>query len=217
MDRSRYFTRGVIILTVLLLVVAVSFFMGKILGNELMESGKERLKPFLASNEGKAAEETETPSQAGSGPDMAYKGPTDDRFDASWATPTKDAGESPAAADTLPVSIEPIEPGQKEDTTKNDEGSSSKTSSLFGLDSGNDEKPAETSFRVQVGVFKLEGNADSLAEALRKEQYSAYVQKVEYAGGDIRWKVFVGPFKTLEAANAAAEGLRERSYEAFVR
>jgi len=215
-DRSRYFTRGVIILTVLLLVVAVSFFMGKILGNELMESGKERLKPFLASNESKANEETGISSQGGSGSDVAYKGPTDDRFNASWATSNKEGEEGSAAAGTSPVSIEPIEPGQKEDTV-GDNGSSGKTSSLFGLDSGDDEKPEEMAFRVQVGVFKLEENAESLAGALRKEQYSAYVQKVEYAGGDIRWKVFVGPFKTLEAANAAAEGLRERSYEAFVR
>jgi len=215
-DRNRNFTRGVIILTVLLLVVAVSFFLGKILGNELMESGKERLKPFLASNDDKVSEGDGTASQGNQGGEMNYKGPTSDQFQAGWATPNKEGEEGAAATGSGPVNIEPVDPTEKQEAAKSeDEGDGN--SSLFGLDGGGDEKTAETSFRVQVGVFKLEANANSLAEALRKEQYAAYVQKVEYAGADERWKVFVGPFKTLEAANKAAEELRERSYEAFVK
>ena len=43
---SRHFTRGIIILTVLLLSIVVSFFLGKLLGNELMADGREHLDQF---------------------------------------------------------------------------------------------------------------------------------------------------------------------------
>lgn len=197
------FTRGIIILTVLLLSVTVSFFMGRILGNELMTGGKEKLVPFTApegDDEGSKPSLAGTPNQPG----YSYEGPTTNKFPTSWGSTEETTGDD----NTGVVLIEPVESSGDNDTE-------SGTSDLFSLDEGAPEND-QPKFRVQVGVFEHEENSENLVAALRKESYPAYTARVEYQGGETRWKVYVGPFKTLEAAQAAAEELRVRNYDCYV-
>ncbi len=210
MKRSSTFTRGIVILTLLLLSVVVSFFMGKILGNELMAGGREKLEPFTAKADEQNSEEAEPELMGAVAPDHTYEGPTSDKFELSWAT----LPEDDTSTDTTPISIEPVDkPGEDGEGASSGE---SGNASLFGLDDTGDEGE-KVVFRVQVGVFSVLSNAEKLAVALRQERYSAYTQQIESPGGEPQWKVFVGPFESLEAANEAAEQLRERSYKAFVK
>ena len=199
------FTRGIIILTVLLLSVTVSFFMGRILGNELMTGGREQLEPFTIPDDG--AQASEVPLAGGSGPSgYTYEGPTADRFPTTWGTI-----DASSEDDSGTVLIEPVESSGGSENS-GDGG----MSDLFSLDEGTSDEGDSQLFRIQVGVFQNKDNGDSLVADLRKESFAAYIQKVVYEAGDTMWKVYVGPFKTLEAAQSAAEELRGRSYKCYV-
>ncbi len=196
------FTRGIIILTVLLLSVTVSFFMGRILGDELMW---EQLEPFTIPDDG--AEASEVPLAGGSGsPGYTYEGPTGDRFPTTWGTI-----DASSEDDSGTVLIEPVE-----SSGGSENSGEAGMSDLFSLDEGTSDEGDSQLFRIQVGVFQNKDNGDSLVADLRKESFAAYIQKVVYEAGDTMWKVYVGPFKTLEAAQSAAEELRGRSYKCYV-
>jgi hypothetical protein len=193
------FTRGIIILTVLLLSVTVSFFMGRILGNELMAGGKETLEAFTTPGDGDVGSEA---TLAGTPNQPAYSGPTANKFPTTWGTIEDSEGDAEV------VSIETVE------SSGGGEGEAG-MSDLFSLDEGTPEDN-QKQFRVQIGVFEHKENGDNLVAALKKEAYPAYTVKVVYEGAEDRWKVYVGPFKTLEAAQAAAEELRVRNYDCYV-
>ena len=197
------FTRGIIILTVLLLSVTVSFFMGRILGNELMAGGKEKLVAFTAPE---GDEEGSKPSLAGTTnqPGYSYEGPTTNKFPTSWGSTEETTGDD----DTGVVLIEPVE-------SSGGSNGNSGISDLFSLDEGAPENDSQE-FRVQIGVFEHKENSENLAAALRKESYPAYTARIQYESGETRWKVYVGPFKTHEAALATAEELRGRNYDCYV-
>jgi len=201
------FTRGIIILTVLLLSVTVSFFMGRILGDELMTGGREQLEPFTIPDDG--AEVSEEPLAGGSGSSgYTYEGPTEDRFPSTWGTIDASSDD-----DSGTVLIEPVESsGGSENSGDSEAG----MSDIFSLDEGISDEGDSQLLRIQVGVFQNKENGDSLVADLRKESFAAYIQKVVYEAGDTMWKVYVGPFKTLEAAQSAAEELRGRSYKCYV-
>jgi hypothetical protein len=201
------FTRGIIILTVLLLSVTVSFFMGRILGNELMTSGREQLEPFTSPTGEDAEAETAFAGHTQS--PYGYEGPTSDRFPLSMAS-TED--EDAASSDTHIITIGPIESSDDSGESSDEEA---EMSDLFSLDEAQSSEGAHL-FRVQVGVFQVRENADSLAAALRKEAYNAYTQEVVFESGEVRWKVYVGPFSTLEDANVTAEELRDGNYDCYV-
>jgi hypothetical protein len=193
-------TRGMIILTVLLLSTVVSFFMGRILGNELMNSGKEQLGDFIDTQDADAENE---PILAGhTQPAYEYEGPTTERFPLSEGT-IPDTNPSGSAA----VTIEPVDSS----------GGDQENSDIFSLDEGSLSEDTQRLFRIQIGVFALKQNAEDLMADLRKESFSAYIQEVEYNPGEVYWKVYVGPFQTQEAANEVADDLRERNYDAHVR
>lgn len=199
------FTRGIIILTVLLLSVTVSFFMGRILGDELMSGGREQLEPFTIPDDGADASETSLAGGSGSS-GYTYEGPTGERFPSTLGTI-----DAASEDDSGTVLIEPVESSGGSENS-GDGG----MSDLFSLDEGTSDEGDSQLFRIQVGVFQNKENGDSLVADLRKESFAAYIQQVVYEAGDTMWKVYVGPFKTLEAAQSAAEELRGRSYKCYV-
>lgn len=74
------------------------------------------------------------------------------------------------------------------------------------LDMASDKQPAVPSgWVVQVGSFASEQAARDLDTRLRKEDYNAYVRRVEQ-DGDVLYRVFVGP----ELSRTAADRLRDR-------
>ncbi len=194
------FTRGMIILTVLILSVVVSFFLGRILGFELMNSSKAQLGEHISEadepveNEPILAGHTQAP--------YAYNGPTSEHFPLSMGTIPEEGDSSASAV----VSIEPVTAA----------GGDEDPGSIFSLDVGASDEENKQLYRIQIGVFALKTNAENLMADLRKESFSAYIQEVEYETGELYWKVYVGPFQTQEEANKVADDLRERNYDAHV-
>ncbi|WP_100372559.1 N-acetylmuramoyl-L-alanine amidase [Bacillus sp. FJAT-45037] len=69
--------------------------------------------------------------------------------------------------------------------------------------------PAQTIYRVQVGAFKVRGNAERVIEQLRRDGYEAFV----LTDGDLN-KVQAGAFTQRDNAEKFRNELRQKGYDA---
>ncbi|MGD6831756.1 N-acetylmuramoyl-L-alanine amidase [Sutcliffiella halmapala] len=71
--------------------------------------------------------------------------------------------------------------------------------------------PAKAVYKVQVGAFKAQENADNLANELDRKGYSTFVFQEQGLN-----KVQVGAFSQKENADRLAEKLRKQGYSTFI-
>ena len=82
--------------------------------------------------------------------------------------------------------------------------------------SGDDSRePATGMWAVQLGSFANRDNAEKLAAGLRKQDYAAFLSRLEAAGG-VRHRVRVGPLPSRESAEAMAARLKDFGHEGQV-
>ena len=69
--------------------------------------------------------------------------------------------------------------------------------------------PAETVYVVQVGTFKVEGNADRLEKALKEKGLPAFKKKLEREGGVVLYTVRLEPTPTHSEATKFLASLKD--------
>ena len=87
-----------------------------------------------------------------------------------------------------------------------------KTSSQFKQDT---EYSIKSGFYVQVGSFKYEKNAETVAEKIREYKYQVNIYKGN-SGDEIYYRVRVGPFDTKEDALNVLNKLRKNKFQGYV-
>lgn len=87
---------------------------------------------------------------------------------------------------------------------------------IFDLEESNNsdsDSGGDTLYKVQVGAFENEENAEQLADELKEKGYETFVD----TGDDGLYKVQVGAFENEDNAERLADELEDEGYEAFVR
>ena len=73
----------------------------------------------------------------------------------------------------------------------------------------------KSGFYVQVGSFKYEKNAETVAEKIREYKYQVNIYKGN-SGDEIYYRVRVGPFDTKEDALNVLNKLRKNNFQGYV-
>jgi hypothetical protein len=219
---SGFLTKSVIVLSLFLVSMGVSLYIGKMLGRNIMSLTRSNIEERFPSEEtgagtGGTGSSTEV-ARSEFGFDEANFAPEEPPL---WANPPENefsvVSEEPSVnIAVLPEGGESALDGadgeQKPDTASTDGGEAKPDSNtdgnIFNLtDSG--------VFHIQVGTFEVEGNAESVWRRLTQAGYDAHISALSDSDGQ-RYKVFVGSYKTREEADSVAEQLRAMNFNAWV-
>jgi cell division protein FtsN len=216
-------TKSIVVLSLFLVSMGVSLLMGRAMGRSIMALTRSNIQQHFPGDNGKSGGDSNAVAQGGGtrtpfGFDAGNFAP--DQVPRSWA--------DPQAQNFSTVSDEPVVgvtvlPDQSEQPATGDTAAQKPADS-----SGTQEKPKDqnsdqsifqlsngTIFRIQVGTFQDEANAQSVWKRLTQAGYEAHIAAVSDADGK-RFKVNVGLYATHDEADKVAEKLRSMNFDAWV-
>ena len=224
---SGFLTKSVIVLSLFLVSMGVSLFLGKAMGKSIMtlaRSNIEKRFPSGDKNEGQGGNLSNGPggSRSAFGFNSGEFAP--DEAPRSWAEPERLHFSTVNPEPEVDITLLPDKPKDSETTAgetdsvtgdsskKPDDGKKSEGSgsdgSIFKLSN-------TTVYRIQVGTFSSSENAESVWRRLTQAGYDAHMTSFKDADGD-RFKVYVGAYHNREDADKVAENLRSMNFDAWV-
>jgi len=215
------------LIMLLVLGIPAAVIAGGVIGTQLMSSLKEQVgvqeagMPELAS---------ESFSPYGFAPD-SRSGKV--AFDTTLLGESATPGEEPTSPETEPekllesapnITTEPVNFAQDpllegEPTTPEDSSAAADpvpSSSIFSLE---DSEPRRTrQYRINVGTFASQENANALVQDLLSHGYSPSIEVIEGASPETptQYRVLIGTFKEATDAGEVAEQLRRLGYNAWL-
>jgi cell division protein FtsN len=148
-----------------------------------------------------------------------------EQFQAGWADPADDSFSTVSEEPNVSIEVLSDQPGQDGKPPADESGGTTGDETKPSDSTG---KPAETDqnggifnlsdspvFRIQVGTFGTEQNAESVWRRLTQAGYDAHISAFTDADGT-KYKVHVGSYRSREDADKVAEDLRSMNFDAWV-
>lgn len=118
-----------------------------------------------------------------------------------------------------PVTYQVPPPGEFRDVDLPDEVKNNKVAALAALEdkTSNQEPLAANHFSIQVGVFKILGNAKSLEKKLLAQHFRVYIVEKRNKVNSPRYHIRIGQYKSRQQAEAVLNDFNQRSgRQAFI-
>ena len=218
---SGFLARSVIVLSLLLIAMGVSLFLGKALGRSIMDLTKSNIEKHFPNGEnGQPGQTGGAVADAGSRSDFGFDANSfaPDQTSRDFANP--DENQFSTVNDEPNVTVEdlsnqPAEAGQNSTGQGQDVGSENGGKPKNDNEAGIFDLSGSTIYQIQVGSYDSEANAESVWRRLIEAEYDAHVSSSTDTAGT-KYKVYVGPFKSREEADKVAERLRSMNFSAWV-
>jgi len=225
---SGFLSKSIIVLSILLVSMGVSLFLGKMMGRSIMSLTRTNIEQHFPDS-GNSGDNGSQATMVGALGDRSDFGFNPEQFSpeqapGEWANPEQ--GQFSTLSDEPVVDIAVL-PDQGEQTPPATETGEQKPADSTG-EEAKPAKPAEpgsgqsifdlsgtTIFRISVGTFQNEANAESVWRRLTQAGFEAHISAFRDADGD-KFKVYVGTYHTREEADKVAEQLRSMNFDAWV-
>jgi len=225
---SSFLTKSIVLLSLVLIFMGGSMYLGKELGRNIMALTKSNIEGRLPGGDSAAGGEGEglAIDLLGGRSSFGFNESTytPDQFPHNWADPSESdlsvTSEEPAVEIAILDENGATEEGA-EGSEAGVEGDSGEASDSQAGDETPTRKPIDfglgdtTTFRIQVGTFSDRANAENLWKDLNKAGFDASIST--FKDGDVtKYRVTVGTYHTREEADKVAEQIRTMGFDAWV-
>lgn len=218
-----FLTKSVILLSLLIISMGTSLVLGKAMGKSIMALTRSNIQEKVEKSKGGSNNSSDLMIGMGERSSFGFNSENfgTDRLKI-WADPQVEQFSS--VTDEPSVRVDILEDSSGEENGSGQVDGSQETSQEIQNTTEEEKKQndgsifslsGKSTFRIQVGTFRDEINAESVWKRLTQAGYDAHVSALNDANGT-RYKVYVGAYKNREEADKVAEQLRSLNFDAWV-